>query len=431
MTTQAQARNQAQAGFTLTEVMVATMMTTALLAAGFGALIVTQKGARISGQVGNTQATARNALDMITADLKLAGFGMQGLTTPVGGCHINGTPSALVPSDNNPAGADSGPDSISMVVPMTNSITAVGALWQVAAGASGVIGGAGPGVFIDTIPLPAAAAKTAMENSIPGGAAALLGMPVSLNGTAGSRIVGGTPTTLTLNPPIPGPTQFGTGTQVYLVQCITYQVIPQLAGGTLGADLNNICQGAAPCLVRGVAPGVPNPTPVLGKPHIDCNVPNPNPLLPHPCVPIMDGVEDLQLEYACDGCSPIINSGSLDGQIDDLSGNNIFDTPDFVTNRNWFGTAAPYGASMTPTKIRMAQVSIVARQTQLDQGLGEGISTNVSNSNGITNVSDHNHATGVFAFGDNTTPAQQQAYLQFRRRVQTRTVELRNMRAYP
>lgn len=86
---------------------------------------------------------------------------------------------------------------------------------------------------------------------------------------------------------------------------------------------------------------------------------------------------------------------------------------------------------MSPVKIRMAQVSIVARQTQLDQGLGEGISTTVSNSNGITNVSDHNHATGVFAFGDNTTPAQQQAYLQFRRRVQTRTVELRNMRAYP
>ena len=84
---------------------------------------------------------------------------------------------------------------------------------------------------------------------------------------------------------------------------------------------------------------------------------------------------------------------------------------------------------MTPAKIRMAQVTIVARQTQLDQGMGEGISTNVSNNNAITNVSDHNHATGVFALGDNTTPAQQQAYMQFRRRVQTRTVELRNLRS--
>ena len=50
MTTQAQVRNHPQAGFTLTEVMVATMMTTALLAAGFGALTVSQKTTRISGQ---------------------------------------------------------------------------------------------------------------------------------------------------------------------------------------------------------------------------------------------------------------------------------------------------------------------------------------------------------------------------------------------
>ena len=86
--------------------MVATMMTTAIVAAGFGALVVSQKTTRITGQIGNTQATARNALDMITADLKLAGFGMRGLTTAVGGCHINGTPSALVPGDSNPLGGD-------------------------------------------------------------------------------------------------------------------------------------------------------------------------------------------------------------------------------------------------------------------------------------------------------------------------------------
>jgi type IV pilus assembly protein PilW len=411
MTTQAQVRSQAQAGFTLTEVMVATMMTTALLAAGFGALTVSQKGARVSGQVGNTQATARNALDMITADLKLAGFGMQGLTTPVGGCHINGTPSALVPVDNFPAGDDFGPDSISMVVPMTNSITAVGALWQVFVPPAGTIGG--PGVPIANIPMPANA-TTGMGNAIPGGTLALPGNVVSLGGVAGSVIQSANAGGLVLNPAIQGPTAFGTGTQVYLVQCITYQVIPP-------PDALNICQGSAPCLVRGAVPAALT---LPGTPP-NCNQLNAN------CVPIMDGVEDLQLEYACDGCSPIINSGNLDGQIDDLNGNNIFDTPDFVTNRNWFGTAAPFGASMSPVKIRMAQVSIVARQTQLDQGLGEGISTNVSNNNAITNVSDHNHATGVFAFGDNTTPAQQQAYLQFRRRVQTRTVELRNMRSYP
>jgi len=49
--------------------MVATAMTTAILAAGFAAVTVSQKTTRITGQVGTTQATARNALDMITADL--------------------------------------------------------------------------------------------------------------------------------------------------------------------------------------------------------------------------------------------------------------------------------------------------------------------------------------------------------------------------
>ena len=117
-----------QTGFTLVEIMVATVMTAAIVAAGFGALVVSQKTTRITGQVGSTQATARNALDMITADFKLAGFGMRGLTTTVGGCHINGTPYALVPGDNNPLGADTGPDTISMVVPMTNSIAAAGPL---------------------------------------------------------------------------------------------------------------------------------------------------------------------------------------------------------------------------------------------------------------------------------------------------------------
>lgn len=409
MTTQAQVPNEAQAGFTLTEVMVATMLTTALLAAGFGALTVSQKTTRVSGQVGNTQATARNALDMITADLKLAGFGMQGLTAPVGGCHINGTPSALVPSDNNPAGIDFGPDSISMVVPMTNSIAAVGALWQVFVPPAGTIGG--PNVPIANIPMPANA-TTAMGNAIPGGFLALPGKVVSLGGVAGSVIQAANVGGLVVNPAIQGPTAFGTGTQVYLVQCITYQVIPP-------PDALNICQGASPCLVRGEVPAAL----VLPGTAPNCNQANAN------CVPIMDGVEDLQLEYACDGCSPNINSGNPDGQIDDLNANNVFDTPDFVTNRNWFGTAAPFGTSMTPAKIRMVQVTIVARQTQLDQGMGEGVATNVSNNNAITNVSDHNHATGVFALGDNSTPAQQQADLQFRRRVQTRTVELRNLRS--
>ncbi|NJL16617.1 MAG: hypothetical protein HC938_04885 [Nitrospira sp.] len=43
-------------------------------------------------------------------------------------------------------------------------------------------------------------------------------------------------------------------------------------------------------------------------------------------------------------------------------------------------------------------------------------------------ISDHNHAIGLFALGDTASPAQQSAYFQFRRRILTRTIELRNQR---
>lgn len=400
--------DQSQRGFTLTEIMVATMMTTTIIAAGYGALIVSQKTTRITGQVGNTQATARTALDMITADLKLAGFGMRGLTAPVGGCHVNGTPYALVPGDNNPLGADIGPDTISMVVPMTNSITAVGPLWQVSVPvAPGTIGGLD--TPIASIPMPANATM-AMGNAIPGGGAALLGMSVSIGGVAGSNIQAVAPGSLTLNPAIPAPTAFGTGTQVYLLQCITYQVIPP-------PDNLNLCQGNAPCLVRGAVPTIlvgPGGPP-------NCNQVNAG------CIPIMDGVEDLQLAYACDGCDPRVNSGTPDLQPDDLNLSNQFDQADFITDRNWFGTAGPYGTFMTPRTIRLVQVNIVARQTRVDQGMGEAQSTSV-HSTTFPVISDHNHANGLYALGDTATPAQQASYFQFRRRILTRTVELRNQR---
>lgn len=395
-------------GFTLVEMMMAAVASAAIVAAGFGALTVTQKVTQANSQAMNTQSTARNAIDMITADLKLAGFGLQGATAPIGNCVINGAPAAIVPADNNPAGPiDTGPDIISMVVPMTNSVAAAGPLWQLAANV-------GPG--FNAIPM-SAGSIAAMGNAIPGGAAALLGMDVSIGGAVTSRITGLGGATLNLNP-LSSPIQFGAGTQVYLLQCITYQVIPP-------PDALNLCQGNAPCLVRGVAPGVPLP----GTPP-NCNNPNPNPLLPHPCVPIMDGVEDLQLAFACDGCRPTINSGNPDGQIDDLDGSLNFSQGDFIMNVNWFAPGFPFDPTyMTPSKIRLAQVTLVARQIRKDQGSGEANQVHI-NSGTIPIVGgDHNHANGVFAPGDNASPAQIQAYLQIRRRILTRTIELRNQRS--
>jgi type IV pilus assembly protein PilW len=64
----------------------------------------------------------------------------------------------------------------------------------------------------------------------------------------------------------------------------------------------------------------------------------------------------------------------------------------------------------------------------VDQGSGEANQVQINT--GVIPIvgGDHNHVNGVFALGDNATPAQQQTYMQFRRRVLSRTVELRNQR---
>jgi hypothetical protein len=85
---------------------------------------------------------------------------------------------------------------------------------------------------------------------------------------------------------------------------------------------------------------------------------------------------------------------------------------------------------MTPSAIKMVQVSIVARQQSMDTGLGEGNSQagpGVLSSTFLT-VDDHPHAGGVFVAGD--AAAQVPPYASVRRRVVTRTVETRNARPW-
>jgi type IV pilus assembly protein PilW len=295
-----------------------------------------------------------------------------------------------VPFDNNNAGADTGPDRISMVVPSTNSLAAP--LWQL----TGPPGG--PGITNLTLP---ALAVTAMQ-AVPSGLAA--GSTISIGGVTTvtvSTIAGGL---LTLNPAIITPWSPGNGTQVYLLQCITYQVIPP-------PDANGLCQGNAPCLVRGVAPGVA----------LDCNVAGSG------CLPITNGIEDLQLAYACDGCNPV--NGISDRIADDQNASNTFDQADFITNNTWAGTLA--AGVLNPNTISLVQITVVAREApqnaSQDQGFGEG-NGRATSTNAPLVVSDHNHANGVFAAGDlPPAGAAMTAYQQLRRRVLTRTVALRNV----
>jgi type IV pilus assembly protein PilW len=127
--------------------------------------------------------------------------------------------------------------------------------------------------------------------------------------------------------------------------------------------------------------------------------------------PLVDGVEDLQFAYGCDGCNTTIKAGVPDGVIDDFNGNNTFDVADFQTNRVWaFGT-------FDPATIRLAQINIVARQTAIDQGTGEGIQA--GSLSAPLQVSDH--------LPSNDAGYAAATYQSFRRRFLTRTVDTRNM----
>jgi len=182
------------------------------------------------------------------------------------------------------------------------------------------------------------------------------------------------------------------------LQCITYQIIPP-------PDPGNLCAGRSPCLVRGVAGGV-----TAGV--LDCTT------LGSRCTSIADEIEDIQFAYGCDGCVAAVNSGTADGIIDNQGGAAGFDQADFVTNSAW--ATAP----LTADKIQLAQLTIVGRQRRADQGFGE---SNQQTAQGTAlQVSDHLHSDGVFVAGDYAalTPP----YTSTRRRLLTRTIELRNLR---
>jgi type IV pilus assembly protein PilW len=201
---------------------------------------------------------------------------------------------------------------------------------------------------------------------------------VSIGGSATAQVTAYDATASTLNVAIPPPLWFQAEDPVYLLQCIRYQVVP-------APDAGNLCGGVTPCLTRGVAG-------VTTGPNAEAS--------------IAEGIEELQLAYACDGCVATINGGIPDRIVDDQPPlNNAFDQSDFLSNVSW--TAAP----LTPDKIQLVQIAMVARQSKNDQGFGEKNGASVGSGaitlpgNDRTLAADPNH----------------------RRRVLVRTVETRNV----
>jgi type IV pilus assembly protein PilW len=286
----------------------------------------------------------------------MAGYGM---TTPLPGCNT-----AIVPGDQNPVGADTGPDSVSLVVPITATVAP---FWTLNPGVTGPFG---------QVTLASAAAVSAMMT-----AGLAVGGTISIGGVVSQTVTGIAGTTLTLGSTVSAPATFPANTPVFLLQCVQYRV------SNLAAE----CAGSTPCLLRNVNGTV---------------------------TPISDGIEDLQIAYACDGCVTAINGGVEDRIIDDqLAVNGTFDQTDFVSNSTW--TLAP----LTPTSIRLVRVTIVARQTQNDEGFGAGRGAPAAASSTPVAIEDHNPVNGIFAAGDYNAAT----YGQLRRRTLTRTVEVRNL----
>lgn len=357
-------------GFTLIELMSALTITTVIVAAGYTILTTTHKASISNERAVGTQQNVRVAMELIARDIKQAGFGMPlAPNPPVGGiagnCAPGGTTAAITPVDNNSAGPltavnDTGADRVSVIAPRTNPD------WVLASAAPAAGGGA-----FTAITLTGTAVTEMVNEGMQNGSGAY----VSLGGVVTVPVTSSSGATITLGTTTYAPMNFPIGTQVYLLQCVTYQV----AIGTAN------CVTAGPCLTRTVGSGTAAAT----------------------TTPLVDGVEDLQFAYACDGCI----SGVPDGVIDDINANGTFDIADFQTNRVWVvGT-------FDPATIRLVQINIVARQTAIDQGTGEGNQAGALRT--PIQVSDH--------LPSNDAGYAAATYQSFRRRFLTRTVDTRNM----
>ncbi len=323
-------------GFSLIEVMIALFIGILVAGSGYTVLYTQSRMSNINREVVQTQQNVRVAMELMTQDLRAAGFGMNGA---VGACNT-----AIVPTDNTATGNDTGSDAVSLVVP-----TAISTLAAEAKDSFNAITLQGGDIAAVT----------------PDGFGA--GSAVSINGTVSGSVQSIATDVITLTSTIGAPATVPVSSQVYWLRCIPYAV------STVAAT----CGGVAPCLLRnGVA--------------------------------IADGIEDLQLAYACDGCDGTVP----DDVIDDQDGVAGFTTGDFIPN-----SALPGSVVADPDTIRVVRLSIVARQTQLEQR-SEGGTLSISSPSALQ-VEDHLHSadTGF----DLTT------YQQLRRRLYTRTIQVRNM----
>ena len=360
-----------QQGFTLVELMTAVLITVVIVAATMTTIVTSNRANVVNTQVADTQQNVRLAIDLLSRDIKLAGYNYNATdptTAAVGTCNATigaiVKPVGLLPQDQAPAGADAGPDAVSMVLPVMNTSG-----WTLTASVGGIPNGR---TYENVISLSGVAIAEMVAQGL------VVGSTISIGGALSKTVQAVNATSIGFGTGNFVDGQFPIGTPVYLLQCVQYQVV---------ANAPATCGSNTPCLVRNN-------------------------------VPLVDGVEDMQITYACDGCNQAApNPVFPDGIVDDQDGSSASGFPtftqgDFISNSAWAITPG------TPDKIRMAQVSLVVRPTKSDEGLDE-TGTRAANTAGPVIVGDHNPST------DATFDAS--VYQQQRRRVVIRTIQPRNL----
>lgn len=290
-------------GFTLIELMISVLIFAIVSIAAFSVLSASQKTATMNDQTVQIQRNVRLAMDLIARDLRMAAFGNPAAGTA--GC------AQQLTATDNAVGADAGSDSIQMVTVDQ----------QVGTLASAYTSGNAT-ITVSNLPTGVLAANDV----------------ITLEGTvlASTSLPAGNVLTLS-SVQSTGTSTFPIGTGVFRLTCVTYQVTG--ADGKVG--------GAGTVFTPYTL--LRNTTGVAGN-----------------AVPIVDGIEDLQLAYGIDADS--------NGTIDDQAGGtaNVVDCLDFVPN----GTACTQGTTLlgagtvttlpssintTPTSARQARITVVGR----------------------------------------------------------------------
>lgn len=289
-------------GFTLIELMVSVGIFSIVTLAAFAVLSSSQKTSVTMDQTVQIQQNVRMALDLMARDIRMTGYGNPPAGS-VAGCaqHMNAV-------DNNAAGADVGPDSISIVT-MDQQLGTLGA----------------PYTNGDTITLAGALPSDMAVGQVVSIDGFFTGSVAGFN--AGAKTItmfqAGTVIPMTIIPPV----NFQPGAPVVRLACVTYTV----TDGTVTPPFQ---------LMRAVNGGLP--------------------------VAMVDGIESLQLAYGIDANA----DGIIDDQAGGLA--NTVDCLDFVPNNTpctqggavlAAGTvlALPASVNATPTSVRLARITVVGR----------------------------------------------------------------------